>query len=524
MLCQRHQYSEAFAALAGGVPDHSVQRWQADAARLRIYVQLGELDKYRALLAQLPTQLANFQEMSGVQDLIEQLASLGRADDALPAVAAVLDHGGAPGIVFEKLYPKSTLAAETWWSILRMMHPAESVRETVNRMPALLDKRLALSGGRVVLTAAIAQARETGGAEGDRWLQGLAEACHAAGLEEPARELMSEGATKLDTVGAWLKFGDLLFEQRRFAEAATAFTAAWKKDERQPLGLWLTGLAKERAGDAGGRDWRDRAHRVTLGDEESRAAFAEELAKRTTYGPEVGEAARRERKIGLALGMLGSQKGRNMNGGLSSDPLARTDKLETADDTQRFLIRMLRTNAYFKKHESYLAVLHRLEANRARGLLAKGDIEPALQAATAAETILPGTTSPAEFIVPELAKRGRSADADKLYHTAAGVLDKLCTDYPASAEFRNRRAWLAARCRRDLPAAKELAQKATSLQPTSAPYLETLAEVCFQSGDKAGALAAIGKAIELEPKSRTWTSQKTRFEAGDPTAPLPEGR
>ena len=75
----------------------------------------------------------------------------------MPAVAAVLDHGGAPGVVFEKLYPKSTLAAETWWSILRVMHPAESVRETVNRMPALLDKRLALSDGRVVLTAAIAQ-------------------------------------------------------------------------------------------------------------------------------------------------------------------------------------------------------------------------------------------------------------------------------------------------------------------------------------------------------------------------------
>jgi tetratricopeptide (TPR) repeat protein len=454
MLCQRQQYSEAFAALAGGVPDHSAQRWQWDAARLRVHFQLGEMDKYRELLAQLPTTLVNFQENSGVQDLIEQLASIGRAGDTLPAVAAVLGHSGTPRVVFEKLYPKSTLAAETWWAILRATHPGESVRETVDRLPGLLDKRLGLSDGRILLTAAIAQARETGGAEGDRWLQGLAEACHVAGLEDQARELMREGATKLDTIGAWLKLGDLLFEQRRFAEAATAFAAAWKKDERQPLGLWLAGLSKERAGDAGGRDWRERAHRVTLGDEESRAAFVEELAKRTAYGPEVNDAARRERKIGLALGTPGSQKGRNMNGTLSSDPGARTDKLEAAADTQRFLIRMLRTNAYFKKHESYLTVLHRLEANRARGFLAKGEIESALQATTAAETILPGTTSPAEYVVPELVKRNRAADADKVYHATTDVLDKLCTDYPQSAEFRNRRAWLAARCRRDLPAAK----------------------------------------------------------------------
>jgi tetratricopeptide (TPR) repeat protein len=81
--------------------------------------------------------------------------------------------------------------------------------------------------------------------------------------------------------------------------------------------------------------------------------------------------------------------------------------------------------------------------------------------------------------------------------------------------------------RRPLPSGstgrQELAQKAVALQPTG-PYFETLAEVCFQSGDKAGALAAIDKAIELDPKNRNWPSQKARFEAGDPNQPLPEGR
>jgi tetratricopeptide (TPR) repeat protein len=219
-----------------------------------------------------------------------------------------------------------------------------------------------------------------------------------------------------------------------------------------------------------------------------------------------------------------SNKGRNVNGTLSSDPLARTDRLEAADDAQRFLIRMLRTNAYFKKHESYLLVLHRLEANRARGLAAKGEIDGALKAADAAQALLPGATSPAEYIVPELAKRGRAPDADRVYRAAADVLDTLCTEYPQSAEFRAKRAWLAARCRRDLPAAKELAQKAVALAPAAPGFQETLAEVCFQSGDRPGALAAIQKALDLEPKSRAYAQQKARYEAGNVNAALPEGR
>ena len=74
----------------------------------------------------------------------------------------------------------------------------------------------------------------------------------------------------------------------------------------------------------------------------------------------------------------------------------------------------------------------------------------------------------------------RPADADKVYHAAADVIDKLCADFPQSALFHNNRAWLAARCRRDLPQAIEHAQKAVTLIPASASFQETLAETRFQ--------------------------------------------
>src|SRR5207253_5404006 len=247
------------------------------------------------LLAQQPTSLANSWEVTAVQDLIEQLAALNRPDDALPLTATALSYGAAPAAIFEKLYPRPTLAAEAWWALLRMAHPSESPRETVERLPALLDRRLASPEGRATLAAAIAAARQLPGDEGERWLQGLGEACQAAGLADDARTLTGDAAQKLDTIGGWLRLGDLLIEQRRFADAAAAYESAWRKDERQPLALWLMGFAKERAGDATGRRLRDRAHGVTLGDDDARAAFAEELAKRIAFGPELGDAARRER-------------------------------------------------------------------------------------------------------------------------------------------------------------------------------------------------------------------------------------
>src|SRR5205085_7856631 len=128
-----------------------------------------------------------------------------------------------------------------------------------------------------------------------------------------------------------------------------------------------------------------------LGDEDARAALAEELAKRSpALGPEPAEAARRERKLLLRLAAPASNKARNVQGLLSGDPLARPDRLAAAGDTQRFLIRMVRSNAYFKRHESYLAVLHRLEADRARGLAAAGDLDGAVRSADAAHALLPG--------------------------------------------------------------------------------------------------------------------------------------
>jgi tetratricopeptide (TPR) repeat protein len=64
-------------------------------------------------------------------------------------------------------------------------------------------------------------------------------------------------------------------------------------------------------------------------------------------------------------------------------------------------------------------------------------------------------------------------------------------------------------------------KKAVELAPTNAGYLDTLAEVHFQRGDKEKAVALQKRAIELNPKKAYYQKQLKRMEAGDPAAALP---
>lgn len=520
LLCQRRRYAAAFALFDPAAPQRGPERWSQAAARIRIHDQLGDTDSSRAVIDALPRVPVHNNDLLSMQEFVGQLVAIGRMNDARPFAASLLQCGATPAVVLEKLYPKTPAAAGLWWRITRIRHPAESTRESLDRLTALLDRRLAEPAGREMLAAAIAFANERSPTEAPQMLQALAEGCQAAGLPDEARQLMTDAAGRLNTVSGWTRLGDLLVDQDRYGEAARAYETAWNKDERRALPLWLAGWARTRAGEAGGRETCERAHRLMLGNEMTRGMFVEELIKRVSFGPEIAAAIRRERKLIVALGDMSSARARSAEGGLSLTSSAGDDPLEAAARTQRYLIRLLRASVFFHRPGDYLVVLHRQQAHRARGLLARGDIDGAIQAAGAAQTILPGHTMPAEDLVTELARRGRTAEADSIYRAPADALDKLIAEYPRSAAFRNSRARLAAWCRRDLPLAVEHARAAIAARPDVADYHDTLAEALFQSGDSAGAKAAIQKAIELDPKNQAHRQRRTRIEAGDTSAAI----
>ena len=53
-------------------------------------------------------------------------------------------------------------------------------------------------------------------------------------------------------------------------------------------------------------------------------------------------------------------------------------------------------------------------------------------------------------------------------------------------------------------------------RPRSSNYLDTLAEVLFQRGDRAGAIAAIDRAIAIDPTYARFATHRLRFRDGDP--------
>jgi predicted Zn-dependent protease len=81
---------------------------------------------------------------------------------------------------------------------------------------------------------------------------------------------------------------------------------------------------------------------------------------------------------------------------------------------------------------------------------------------------------------------------------------------------------MAARCRRHLDRALEHARKAVALAPAEPGYLDTLAEVQFQRGEKDRAIENMKKCLALSPKSDYFRKQLERFERGDPSAEVPD--
>jgi Flp pilus assembly protein TadD len=82
-------------------------------------------------------------------------------------------------------------------------------------------------------------------------------------------------------------------------------------------------------------------------------------------------------------------------------------------------------------------------------------------------------------------------DAEKAYKKVIEVAPKRSDGYRALAR-------LYLQLNRNLSEAKTLASKAIELEPTAMHYF-ILAAACDKNGDRTGAIAAIGQAIEMEP-------------------------
>jgi len=125
-------------------------------------------------------------------------------------------------------------------------------------------------------------------------------------------------------------------------------------------------------------------------------------------------------------------------------------------------------------------------------------------------------------LVPELTRRGHAVEADALFARVNEPYRKQLGLYPKSGYLHNGLAWSAACCRRDLDVALEHSRTATTINPRSPSYFDTLAEVHFQRGQRDLALAACKRCLALAPENDYYRAQLRRIEAGDNKVPVPE--
>jgi tetratricopeptide (TPR) repeat protein len=348
-------------------------------------------------------------------------------------------------------------------------------------------------------------------------LLALAEVALASGQEELGRDCLERAAALSMSAAPLLRLGDDLAARKEWAAAAERYAAAWSRDPRDPLPLFLRGHALAQAGqEKEGKRWQETAHLLPLGNEPVRHTFAEALTERGH-----GEAARRERDLLLKISAPGSFYAGEALRQTAIDAFRRGEPLKSADLHGRAMLRCLDVRISFHASGAYVGVPHFVHRQRARGLVAEGRLDEARGEIETCEALLPGDAELPVAVVPELDRQGQKKEADELFARTLGRYEKLCEEYPHSAQLHNSLAWLCAACRRNLDAGLEHARKAVELAPESAGYHDTLGEVYFQRGDREEALAAARKSVELAPKNAYFRKQLKRIEAGDPKADLP---
>ena len=122
-------------------------------------------------------------------------------------------------------------------------------------------------------------------------------------------------------------------------------------------------------------------------------------------------------------------------------------------------------------------------------------------------------------LVELLRKRGAAQEAAELVKASSESYRARINEQPDDAEGYNNLAWLLANTDTSLDEARKFSNKSLEIQPDTAAYLDTLAEVHLRLGQPARAVEFQKQAIELEPESLDLTERLKKFEAAAKAKP-----
>ncbi|MFB3894397.1 MAG: tetratricopeptide repeat protein [Phycisphaerae bacterium] len=554
---------------------------EMDRALALLYWRLGEKDKAKAIVAgqfdkwkklgegrapeptpeedgeaDIASPAARAAQREALLDGVVRLeVEFELADDAWRHAAGCMTINDEPPRILDALVGDRDGEAAAWWRILWKDNNKDAAK-CFKALRQIMDGKIA----RDDLAALAKKAKDVeflqgpigpgpGPAAGprnrnrsieNRLYLGLAQTLEKAGQTDLAMELLAPAVDVDDypDFDAIVWMGDVYGRRKKWKEAADLLAKAVGKTgpraspvELGPASLlvFLQGYALTQAGDEKeGNRLMDQADLMAMANEGQRYLLAEAMERRG-----LKDQARRQWDMVRRVGAFRSvYLERPLMRGYD-DAMKAKDYTAARTFAERYRVASQAEGVMMLNVAGYLQLMRMSHVPLVKAYLAEKKLDQVAAEVDLCLAAMPGDIEIAIELTADMEKAGAKDQADRLFERIWDVCDRVCTKYPNSAEYHNNLAWMGARCRRNLDAALKLAQKAVELDRRTA-YLDTLAEVCFQKGDRDKAIELMKECIDLHAKESAKAppkpvenapdkmgdylrSQLERFKAGDPS-------
>lgn len=481
-------------------------------AGARMYAAAGEQEKAEEIFNALADEQKS--PFSMMYEIIAAESKVGLRSLALSHTAKALAAMKSPhqrSAVFIQLWNGRQMEAEEWWNMLNKIYPTEEpillltrmdhllVAGSVSKDPSMDIREFPVSFEKVRDQNSSRQAVQ-------HYVIGRAFADHAMRAE--ARNYM-ETAIKLypNQNDALLYLAQEASREKDWAAMAGHLSRVQRNTA--PHLDYLYGYSLSQSGKAEeGLKLMEKTKLILFGDDFKRGLFITELRR---FGLE--NEARSQENITLGTGQFMSHYVGQVLRSCSEEAIDKGDYKTAARYWERSMVGPIKSQQSYVETSGYLLVPHYVQTYRACHLAKEGKFEEAMERAEMCSKFHPGGIDLAIHLVPLLESAGRKNDADRIFKPMFDRLRSVIKSYPDSPQLRNQAAWMAAKCNRELDAALADATHAVKLRPSSAAYIDTLAEVQFVQGNTDEAIKTIRRAVQLEPAGDYYQKQLTRFMA-----------
>lgn len=427
------------------------------------------------------------------------------------------------GDVIETLFPLGDEArVRKCWEYIRREFADETVEMKLKRMSALFDIK---STGRAkqnpedTISAMVASAEETKQPEtGKELWQTVAFLARLHERWDLAVKATGKWLQLLDAEALWYNFmgyGDTLMSAGKPELAAEQYGKAWGIEPSNPSLLYLKAAALDAAGkDDLATELKQKASLMATGDISKRHYLAYYMWLHDDH-----DMAREQDKLILRLA--------NPREGVHPEALKRRyadlklngNPADAANALEFYMLSKIQPvngkNVITRKAAlSYWVDLGTLKAKNS---LKKGSADSAVAMIAQLQQLNSSDSSMLEDIHQLLVDAGKDKEANKLFETTYATSRSAADRFPDRAQHHNNLAWLLSRCSKRSDDALLHAERAVKMEPDNGAFLDTLAEVHFQRGDRVKAISFSEKAVALLGDDVQVKRQLNRFRTGKPT-------